>query len=62
MADQPIFDKYRAADKFERHPPKTNKKTYPMQINESNNKDGVSTLNTQIAIANEQPNGSEDGL
>lgn len=62
MADQPTFDKYRAADKFERHPSKTNKTVTKCVYTEKNNDAGLSTLQAQIDIAAEQGNDSEDGL
>lgn len=58
---QPIFDKYRAENKFERHPPKTNKTITAMKSNDPN-VIGQANLKRQQDIAGELSNDSVDGL
>lgn len=58
---QPILDKYRSENKFERHPPKNNKKITPCAYNDPNTV-GMANLQRQIDISAEQSNESVDGL
>lgn len=58
---QPILDKYRQENKFERHPPKTHKAVSKSSYNDPNVV-GNKNLQMQIDIAGEQDQDSVDGL